>query len=71
MSRYASRQELANKIDYEGGLCEAAFGYGIDADDMPEGDTELFEAWKRLDACRPVIDAVSKLLPDPGPDDGE
>lgn len=43
MSRYASRQELADKISYEGGL-EMFLEYGFDpTDDVPEGDSELEE----------------------------
>lgn len=39
--RYESRQDLANKIDYEGGL-EAFLEYGFDpSGDIPKGDDEL------------------------------
>lgn len=40
MSRYESRQELASKIDHEGGL-ESFLHYGFDPCDGPDGDDEL------------------------------
>lgn len=41
MGKYETRQELANKIDYEGGL-DGFLHYGFDpTDDVPEGDAEL------------------------------
>lgn len=43
MSRYESRQELADKIVHEGGL-DAFLQYGFDPyDDLPEGDDSLME----------------------------
>ena len=73
--RFKSRAALAGKIEWEGGLMEALY-YGIKTEDMPEGDTELIEAWDRLATAyhelEPLADAVAKLLPEPGDDeDGE
>jgi hypothetical protein len=42
-----SRHEVAAKVEWEGGLV-AALELGLRADDMPEGDMELREAWKRM-----------------------
>lgn len=48
MSRFENREELAGKIDWEGGLW-SALEYGISAEDMPEGDSDLMEAWAELE----------------------
>jgi len=67
--RFENRAALAGKIEWEGGLMEA-LDYGIKTEDMPEGDTELIEAWSKLEAAyravEPLAEAVDKLLPEPG-----
>jgi len=72
--RFKSRAALAGKIEWEGGLMEA-LDYGITTEMMPEGDTELAEAWTKLEASfretSKLADAVEKLLPEPGDEDGE
>ena len=45
--RFESREALAAKIEWEGGVLESV-DYGIKAEDMPEGDTELSELWTEL-----------------------
>ena len=69
--RFESRTALAGKIEWEGGILEAV-EYGLKTTDMPEGDTELIEAWDKLAIAyhelTPFLDAVKKLLP--GPDEG-
>jgi hypothetical protein len=45
--RFESREAVAGKIEWEGGIFEA-LDYGIKTEDMPEGDTELAEAWRDL-----------------------
>jgi len=63
--RFTSREHLAAKIEWEGGILEA-LDYGIRTGDMPEGDTELIEAWGKLEAAwkqlNPLADAVTELL---------
>ena len=63
--RFTSREHLAAKIEWEGGILEA-LDYGIRTGDMPEGDTELAEAWEKLEAAwkqlNPLADAVTELL---------
>jgi len=65
--RFESREELADKIDWEGGLMEA-LDYGITTDMMPEGDAELTEAWGKLaiayHEATLLADVVEKLLAD-------
>jgi hypothetical protein len=47
VSRFESREALASMIEGEGGVLEVV-DYGIKADDMPEGDTELIELWAEM-----------------------
>ena len=65
--RFEDREALAAKIEWEGGLMEA-LDYGIKTDDMPEGDTELTEAWAKLEASfretSRLAHAVEKLIED-------
>lgn len=69
MSRYDSRQEIADKADYEGGLLEFIFGYGLEVDDLPEDDTVLRSALEAVLEMRPRIEALERLLPEPYQDD--
>ena len=69
MSRYENRQELADKIDWEGGLYDMLFGYGLSRHDLPKDDAELLAAFDDVQA---LIDDVSgkigrfeALLPEP------
>lgn len=61
MSEKWSKEEVANKVDWEGGLLDALY-WGIRAD-MIE-DQELAEAWAELEKTMPVFDKVRSLLPD-------
>lgn len=70
-----NRRELASKIDYEGGLVEAAFFYGLSPDDIDTDDTELVaawtamvEAWKQFE---PAMHKVQDLLPEPTDDNDD
>jgi hypothetical protein len=69
--RFPDRENLAAKIEWEGGLMEA-LDYGITTEMMPEGDEELFVAWEKLEASfretSKLADAVQDLL-DAGDDD--
>lgn len=64
-SRFESREAVSGKADWEGGVAEAV-EYGITADQMPEGDTALAEAWKGgEEACAALSEreqAIQKLL---------
>ena len=59
--RYESREAVAGKIEWEGGIFEA-LDYGIKTEDMPEGDTELAEAWRELSAAYKVADAAAEKV---------
>src|SRR5690606_4104241 len=47
---YQTREQVAAKVDWEGGIPEA-LEYGLTVDDMPAGDEELRAAWGRLEAA--------------------
>ncbi len=68
-SRYESRQDLANKADYEGGILEMLFGYGLSVDDVPEDDQELRDAIAACLTIKPALDHLESLLPEPGDDE--
>ena len=69
--RFASRGAVAAKIEWEGGIV-TALDYGIKAADMPEGDTELAEAWDRLETAwhrlEPLVAVVETMLDEAEPD---
>ena len=56
--RFKSREDLAEKINWEGGIAEAV-DYGIKAEDMPEGDTELTELWAEMVDAYKKFDALA------------
>lgn len=72
--RFESRAAVRAKIEWEGGIMEV-LDYGITTTDLPEGDTELTEAWDKLATAyhemTPLVDAVEKLLADPHDDDDQ
>lgn len=72
-NRFEFRSDLASKIEWEGGIFEA-LDYGIKAEDMPEGDTELTAAWTELraayDRAAKLAEKVEALLED-DEDDGD
>ena len=67
MSRFENRERLAQKIAWEGGL-DMAMDYGITTEMLPEGDTELLEAWAPMqeawDAYAEAAVKVRELLPE-------
>lgn len=71
---FATRAEVRGKIEWEGGYV-GALDYGLRVSDMPEGDTELREAWDKLGTAyhelAPLVDAVEKLLEGHGEDDDD
>jgi hypothetical protein len=73
MSRYENRQELANKIDWEGGIHEMLFGYGLSRGDLPQDDDELLVAFEYVEELLATLDGrierFASLLPEPGGED--
>lgn len=67
MSPYLDRTEVANKVDWEGGL-DAVLEYGLRAEDLPEDDIELREAWQAMELAfhtfDQAADRVRDLLPE-------
>lgn len=64
-----NNQELANKIDWEGGFY-GALQYGIDPRYIQ--DKEMRELWVELQArfgmCEAIVEKIRNLLPEPGDD---
>lgn len=69
MSLYQNRQEIANKADWEGGLFDFIFGYGLHIDELPEDDIELREALAEVLAIEPALERLKNLLPEPNEED--
>jgi hypothetical protein len=67
MSKFENRQELADKIEWEGGL-EDALDYGIKSSDLPESETKLIAAWALMEAAFDELErakrAVAELIPE-------
>ena len=65
--RFESREELAGKIMWEGGIAQS-LEYGIKASDMPEGDSELEQAWLVMQHAWDLFESrsqeVMELLPE-------
>lgn len=49
-------------MEWEGGLCEAVFGYGLSDSDLDDSDPELKEAIREMKAMEPVIDRAREAL---------
>lgn len=64
---YRTIDEVFSKVDWEGGLYEAAFGYGLSSASIDKNSLpELHEAWVAMeDAYRvfePAFERVQKML---------
>jgi hypothetical protein len=62
VATYANRHELFCKADYEGGILELIFGYGLSLDDLPENDPELRQAVADVLAAGPAIERLEWML---------
>ena len=60
-------QEFANKCDWEGGLLDTVFGYGLGPEDVE--DENLAELLRQLKAVEPIVEAINAMLPEPGGED--
>jgi hypothetical protein len=67
MSKFENRQELADKIEWEGGL-EDALDYGIKSSDLPESETKLIAAWALMEEAFDELErakrVVAELIPE-------
>jgi hypothetical protein len=60
---FDSRDELQGKVEWEGGVSEAIFSYGLTADDLPPGTPwEVVKAWRMLEAAREAEEIISVWL---------
>jgi hypothetical protein len=56
MAEKYTKQDLAQKVEWEGGLA-AAIDYGIKHDELPDDTpTETVDAWRRLEADLATVD---------------
>lgn len=64
-------QELANKIDWEGGTVKAIAGYGLSSSLLPDDCPEaVVTAWKGLETfVQAWADTIDDWLPEPGVED--
>lgn len=60
---YEDKQELADKVEWEGGLTDAILDYGISAVDLP-ADTPAYirEAWGRIQDVSSDVDLITEWL---------
>lgn len=69
--------EFANKIDWEGGILEALFDYGLSSDTLDNEQGELFQAVQELETAwkvykiQELVDAVQNALDEISFDDEE
>lgn len=54
-------QEFANKCDWEGGLLDTVFDYGLGPEDVE--DPKLAYLLRQLKAIEPIIDEIRSILP--------
>ena len=70
MSTYESRQELADKAAWEGGLLELITGYGLSVDDLPEDDyllrATVFAVLQKWNEMKHYYEELQAMLPEPG-----
>lgn len=63
--RFESVTALVGKVEWEGGLLEAMFGYGIDAEDLPLDTPENIKtAWAAVRGVRQEICLIEEWLED-------
>lgn len=60
---YRNREDVFGKVDWEGGIDEVQ-RYGLSAEDLPQYDTELIEAWKAMAAAWAVYEPLSRVVTD-------
>lgn len=66
---FETRDALAGKISWEGGL-EEALHYGINLEDLPADDKELRDAWEPMEVAWKAYEAAAEKVRDLLPDTG-
>ena len=62
MTKYESKEDLAAKIDWEGGVMEAV-EYGVKVTDLPaDTPAPVCVAWLKLQEATEYIDAINAWL---------
>lgn len=69
MLMYESWEELATKADYEGGILELIFGYGLSAEELPEQESVLAKLVLLFISLQGEFRSLSHLLPEPSYED--
>lgn len=66
--KFENRENLADKISWEGGIWEMLTGYGMYVDDMPDDETRaaLAAILPRLEELEPLVENFVDLLPEGG-----
>jgi hypothetical protein len=58
-----TRDELAAKVDYEGGVAEAIAGYGMSLAWLPDDTPDYIRAaWKRVYDIQPDVEVIEEWL---------
>lgn len=58
-----TREQLASKVEHEGGVLEAIVGYGISPTGLPSSTpSEVWNAWARIYATRHDVDTIETWL---------
>ena len=66
MTKYESMQELANKADWEGGIDELIFGYGLTLDELPDdASDEVRQLVGKLLGVKDALWRLQELMPEP------
>ena len=58
-----NREDLAAKTDWEGGVAESIFSYGLKSADLPKNaPSSIKQAWQRVEAVKDDVHAIEKWL---------
>lgn len=60
---YESVEDVASKVDWEGGVTEAILGYGLKSSDLPETvPPHVLAAWKFIENVDDAVNVVQEWL---------
>jgi hypothetical protein len=66
-NKYESVADLADKVQWEGGLTAAILDYGIRVADLPDGaPADVQSAWKRVEDVADDVNFIQRWLDDNG-----